>query len=66
MLDAPGELFHDPEADTALFAAIEGGLHQTDDRRLIRLPLHINDPAFAAALAEAYTAIATEEAGHHA
>ncbi|MFQ3788567.1 Tm-1-like ATP-binding domain-containing protein [Halomonas sp. A29] len=48
-LDAPGQPFHDPEADAALFAALEATVRQTPERRLIRCPWHINDPAFAAA-----------------
>ncbi len=57
-LDTPGGAFHDPAADAALFDALESGLHQTADRRLSRLPLHINDPAFADALAAAWREIA--------
>jgi len=48
-LDTPGGAFHDPAANQALFAALEQGLQQTGDRQIIRLPHHINDPAFAAA-----------------
>ena len=52
-LDAPGLPFHDAEADAALFAALEATVRQTEQRRLLRLPHHINDPAFAeAAVAE--------------
>jgi uncharacterized protein (UPF0261 family) len=57
-MDTLGEAFHDPEADAALFAAIEKNLKQTERRRLIRLPLHINDPAFSAALVENFREIA--------
>ncbi len=52
-LDAPGQPFHAPEADTALFDAIAGTLRESGSRRLIRLPHHINDPAFARAAAAA-------------
>ena len=52
-LDAPGQPFHAPEADAALFDAIAGTLRETPTRRLIRLPHHINDPAFARAAAAA-------------
>lgn len=48
-LDAPGQPFHDPEADAALFDELERCIDQTPTRRFVRLPLHINDPAFAAA-----------------
>ena len=51
-IDAPGQPFHDPEADAALFDALSANVEQTADRRLIRLPLHINDPKFSAALVE--------------
>lgn len=53
-LDAPGQPFHDPAADAALFDALERTVDQTDQRRLIRLPHHINDPAFADALVGAF------------
>jgi uncharacterized protein (UPF0261 family) len=49
-LDAPSQPFHDPEADAALFEAIEDALHQTADRRLKSIPCHINDPEFSQAL----------------
>jgi uncharacterized protein (UPF0261 family) len=39
--------------------ALETNLKQTERRRLIRLPLHINDPAFSAALVENFREIAT-------
>jgi uncharacterized protein (UPF0261 family) len=56
-LDAPGHAFHDPEADAALFGALEATLRQTSARRLLRLPFHINDPQFSAALVENFRAI---------
>lgn len=49
-LDAPGQAFHDPHADAALFDALEESLKQTASRHLTRLPLHINDPEFCTAL----------------
>lgn len=60
MIDAPGQPFWDPEADGALFAALERTVEQTEKRRLIRLPQHINDPQFAAALVAAFTDIQPE------
>ena len=57
MIDAPGQPFHDPEADRALFAALEREFRPARDRRLIRLPQHINDPEFADALASAFRQI---------
>ncbi len=49
-LDAPGQPFHDPNADAALFDALAGTVRSSANRKLIRLPHHINDPAFAQAL----------------
>ena len=49
-LDAPGKPFWDPAADKALFEAISTGVRQTANRRVIRLPSHINDATFADAL----------------
>ena len=47
LLDAPGMAFHDPEADRALFSALESTVNQTSNRQLIRSPHNINDPEFA-------------------
>jgi uncharacterized protein (UPF0261 family) len=56
-LDAPGQPFHDPDADAALFDALERTVRSTANRQLVRLPLHINDAKFAAALAAHLTAV---------
>jgi uncharacterized protein (UPF0261 family)/ABC-type branched-subunit amino acid transport system ATPase component len=56
-LDAPGRPFHDPEADAALFSALERTVRQTAARRLVRVPLHINDAPFANAVVEAFRAL---------
>jgi uncharacterized protein (UPF0261 family) len=48
-LDSDGAEFFDPAADAALFAALEATIMQTERRKIVRLPLHINDPAFAEA-----------------
>ena len=56
-LDAPGQPFFDPHADAALFDALERGIEQTGRRRLVRLPHHINDPQFAAALVQHFREI---------
>ncbi|NEA26709.1 Tm-1-like ATP-binding domain-containing protein [Actinomadura bangladeshensis] len=45
-LDAPGMPFHDPEADEACFAALDGAV-ETE-----RLDMNINDPAFGRAMAD--------------
>jgi uncharacterized protein (UPF0261 family) len=57
-MDAVGEPFYDPEADAALFASMESRLMQTAERRLVRLPLHINDRAFSEALIDNFREIA--------
>jgi uncharacterized protein (UPF0261 family) len=46
--------FHDPEADAALFDAIRETFETSPERRLVERPEAINDPAFAAALADAF------------
>lgn len=53
-LDIEGGPFWDPSANSALFDALEQGLQLTENRRMKRLPYHINDPAFSAAAVEAY------------
>lgn len=53
-LDAPGQAFHDPAARTALFSALEASVNQTANRQILRLPHHINDPAFATAVVAAF------------
>ena len=58
LIDAPGKPFHDPQADAALFAAIEATLRPGPNRRLERLPFAINDPEFAAALVQAFREVA--------
>lgn len=50
MIDAPGQPFHDPQADAALFEELEKQLRQTPSRQIIRLPYHINDAGFATAV----------------
>jgi uncharacterized protein (UPF0261 family) len=57
-IDAPGKPFHDPEADRVLFQALETNIKQTQARRVIRLPLHINDLKFSQALAQNFREIA--------
>ncbi|MDN5001302.1 ABC transporter permease [Bradyrhizobium sp. GCM10027634] len=53
-LDARGQPFWDPEADAALFRALERNVRQTANRQLIRMPKNINDPDFAAAIVSAF------------
>ncbi|MEP2532109.1 ABC transporter permease [Shimia sp.] len=47
LLDAPGQQFWDPEADAALFKALEETVRQSSARQLVRVPHNINDPEFA-------------------
>lgn len=54
MLDAPGQPFHDPDADAVLFDTLERLVEQTDDRVVRRLPYNVNDPEFADALVAAF------------
>ncbi len=49
-IDAPGQPFHDPAADAALFEAIRATFKPSPLRKLVELPFHINAPEFAAAL----------------
>lgn len=53
-IDRPGQPFHDPQANQVLFDTIEQGFRSGADRRLVRLPHHINDEAFAQALVAAW------------
>ena len=53
-IDVVGQPFHDPVADAALFDELERTVQQSPQRKIKRLPLHINDPAFAAALVEEF------------
>ncbi|NTF46021.1 Tm-1-like ATP-binding domain-containing protein [Rhizobium rhizogenes] len=46
LLDAPGQAFHDPQADAALFDAIESTVQQSDERQVLRVPYAINSPEF--------------------
>lgn len=50
IISAPGQTFHDAEADRALFASIKAGLRS--DIAVKELDCEINDPAFAEACAD--------------
>ena len=54
-IDAPGQPFHDPAADRALFDAHRAATSApAPTASCVRLPLHINDQAFAEALVAAF------------
>ncbi len=57
-LDAPGQPFWDPDADAALFTALEHSVRQTGNRQLIRIKRHINEPEFASAIVNALRPLA--------
>jgi uncharacterized protein (UPF0261 family)/ABC-type branched-subunit amino acid transport system ATPase component len=56
-LDAPGQPFWDPDADIALFRALDQTVRQTSNRQLIRLKRNINEPEFAAAIVAAFRSV---------
>ena len=56
-LDAPGQPFWDPEADAALFRALDQTVRQTSNRQLIRLRRNINEPEFASAIVTAFRSL---------
>lgn len=57
-LDAPGQAFWDPAADAALFDALRRDFRATSERRLVEVPAHVNDPAFAAEVVRQFRQIA--------
>jgi uncharacterized protein (UPF0261 family) len=57
LLDAPGKPFHDPEADNALFEAVEKSVRQNARRRIERVKGNINDASFVDAAAAAFWSI---------
>jgi uncharacterized protein (UPF0261 family)/ABC-type branched-subunit amino acid transport system ATPase component len=58
LIDAPGQPFWMPEADRALFNAIENNFKPSANRKLIKRPENINDAAFAQALVAAFGEVA--------
>jgi len=54
MIDAPGQPFHDPDADEALFATIEANVVQTTSRTVSRVAANINDETFVEAVLAAF------------
>ena len=57
-IDREGQPFHDPQADMAFIQALTTTFQTTSQHQLVRLPLHINDEAFAQALVDAWHGIA--------
>ena len=57
-IDAEGQVFHDPQADAALFDTIEAGVDRTDSRRVIRVPMNLNTTEFANVALDAFREIA--------
>lgn len=53
-LDAQGQAFWDPAANSALFTALEETVRQNASRQLVRVPHHINDPEFVAQVISAF------------
>jgi uncharacterized protein (UPF0261 family) len=58
-LDKPGGPFWDPAADQALFREIKTNFRALKDKKLVSLPSHVNDPAFADALVANFNEIST-------
>lgn len=54
-IDAPGQPFHDPDADRALFGSLKE--HAASSVRMREIDAHINDPEFAQALADELLAL---------
>jgi uncharacterized protein (UPF0261 family) len=57
LIDVQGKPFHDPEADNALFEAIEKTLRPTSRRSVSRVKANINDPLFVEAALAAFASI---------
>jgi uncharacterized protein (UPF0261 family)/ABC-type branched-subunit amino acid transport system ATPase component len=57
-LDKPGGVFWDPAANQSLFKEIKNNFRTTKDRKLVSLPHHVNDQAFADALVANFNEIA--------
>ena len=64
-IDKPGQPFHDPQADAMLFSTIERAFRPGPNRKLLRLPHHINDEAFAEALVAAWREVSSQPTTHN-
>ena len=58
-LDRAGGPFWDPAANRALFDVITSSFRATTNRKLLKIPHHINDPAFADAVVASFNEIRT-------
>jgi uncharacterized protein (UPF0261 family) len=64
MIDAPGQPFHDPAADQALFETLRASV--AAPVRIVEVDAHINDPAFADALVREMLAVLAPVTRSHA
>jgi uncharacterized protein (UPF0261 family)/ABC-type branched-subunit amino acid transport system ATPase component len=62
-LDAPAQPFWDPEADAALFRALERSVRPTGNRQIIRVKRNINDPEFASTIVGAFRSLLGRASG---
>jgi len=58
-LSVPGAVFHDPDADAALFESLRSALDARIE--IVEMDTHINDPTFARAMAERLSALCERE-----
>ncbi|WP_040494102.1 Tm-1-like ATP-binding domain-containing protein [Ilumatobacter nonamiensis] len=63
MIDAPGQPFHDPVADDALFAAIEANVEQNENRVVTRVAANINEEPFVEAVMSAFADVMPADQG---
>ena len=60
-IDAPGQPFHDPRADTALFESLR--THVGPHVEVVDVAAHINEPVFAQALVDTFEALRSRAGG---
>lgn len=63
-IDTPGQPFFDPEADAALFEALERGVKEARHRKVQRVPHHINATGFAHAAVDAFQELMAVKPSH--
>ena len=61
LLDAPEQPFWSPEASQAFITTLEAHVHQTESRKILRLPFNINDPQFAVAAVKQFQQLVGKE-----